>query len=103
MAVAAVQRGDSTTEESGESSPADRGAAPRLGALFRLEARSAGHGADWRAYAAGRLLLPGRAAAPPGLLAEPVPTDRAAAAEAAARWRLDPDLFWLIVRDALER
>src|SRR5690242_5632825 len=64
VAVAAVRRGDSTTGESGESSPAERAAAPRLGALFRLEARSAGHGADWRAYAAGRLLLPGRAAAP---------------------------------------
>jgi hypothetical protein len=73
-----------------------------LGTLLRAEARGAGHGSDWRAYAAGRLLLPPGQPAPTGLLAEPVPGDVAEAAATAARWRLDPDLLWLIVRTTID-
>ncbi|HEY3108247.1 MAG TPA: hypothetical protein VGL23_05810 [Chloroflexota bacterium] len=48
------------------------------------------------------MLLPRETAAPIGLLAEPVPGDAAAAAAAAERWQVDPDLLWLIVRTAIE-
>jgi hypothetical protein len=72
----------------------------RLGTIFQLEARQAGHSDDWREYLAGRLLIPPGQSPPFGLLAEPVPADARAAAAAAARWRVDPDLLWLVVKTA---
>jgi hypothetical protein len=81
----------------------DPSAGLRLGALLRSEAISAGHESDWRAYVAGRLLLPREMVAPPGLLSEPIPGDADSAAETAERWQVDPDLLWLIVRTALDR
>jgi hypothetical protein len=104
-----VDGGGSLPSEGADDSPVAAGssvggpaAGLQLGTLLQSEARSAGHGSDWRAYAAGRLLLPRQTAAPIGLLAEPVPGDAAAGAAAAARWQVDPDLLWLIVRTAIE-
>ena len=74
----------------------------RLGTLLQLEAERVGRAADWRPYVAGRLLLPPGGALPFGLLAEPVPQDRATAEAVAARWRVDPDVMWLVTRSALE-
>jgi len=72
----------------------------RLGTMLQLEARRAGHGYDWRAYVAGRLLLPAGTPLPFGLLAEPVPRSPEAAAAVATRWRVDPELLWLVVTTA---
>jgi hypothetical protein len=74
----------------------------RLGTLLQLEAERVGRGVDWRPYVAGRLLLPPTGPAPFGLLAEIVPEDRTAAEAVAARWRLDPDVLWLVVTSAQE-
>jgi hypothetical protein len=74
----------------------------RLGTLLQLEAQRIGCGPDWRAYVAGRLLLPAGAEPPFGLLAEPVPLDQDQAGAVAARWRVDPDVLWLVSRSARE-
>lgn len=74
----------------------------RLGTLLQLEATQAGRGVDWRAYVGGRLLLPSGADPPFGLLAELVPPDLAVARTIAARWRVDPEVLWLVTRSALE-
>ena len=87
------------TEEEPEPEP-DARPELRLGTLLQLEAREAGHDHDWRAYVAGRLLLPSGEALPFGLLAEPVPGSLEVAAAIAARWRVDPELLWLVVRTA---
>jgi hypothetical protein len=49
---------------------------------------------------AGRLLLPAGESLPFGLLAEPVPCSLETAAAVAARWRVEPELLWLVVRTA---
>jgi hypothetical protein len=72
----------------------------RLGTMLQLEAQRAGYARDWRAYVAGRLLLPAGQSPPYGLLAEPAPRSPEAAAALAARWRVDPELLWLVVKTA---
>jgi hypothetical protein len=81
---------------------APRAAEMRLGTLLQLEAERAGRSADWRPYVTGRMLLPPGSELPFGLLAETVPPDRAAAETIAARWRVDPDVLWLVTRSALD-
>jgi len=73
----------------------------RVGALLQLEAVRLGRGLDWSPYAAGRLLLPTGVEPPFGLLAELVPRDRAQSDVIAARWRVDPEVLWLVIRSAL--
>ena len=77
------------------------GPVQRLGVLFQRVAERDGHGATWRAYATGRLLLPRAAHLPFPLLTEPAPRDRRAAAILAARWRVDPDGLWFLVVDGV--
>jgi hypothetical protein len=72
----------------------------RLGTVLQREARQAGHEHDWREYVAGRLLIPQGQSPPFGLLAESVPRDAGEAAAVAARWRVDPDLLWLVIKEA---
>ncbi|HEY3111504.1 MAG TPA: hypothetical protein VGL23_22295, partial [Chloroflexota bacterium] len=59
---------DGEAEPEPEPEPAE--AELRLGTMLQLEARQAGYGYNWRAYVAGRLLLPAGESLPFGLLAE---------------------------------
>ena len=63
--------------------------------LFARDADAAGYGAEWRAYAAGRLATDHDVVE--RLADEPVPSDEAAAGVLAARYGLDAWVLWLVV------